>query len=55
LQTYLMSTGDYTYADGATGYFGQVTKAAVQSWQTKNQIFPAAGYFGPISQGAVTQ
>jgi surface protein len=55
LQTYLMSTGDYTYADGATGYFGSVTKAAVQSWQTKNGVFPAAGYFGPISQRAVKQ
>jgi surface protein len=55
LQTYLMSTGDYTYADGATGYFGQVTKAAVQSWQSKNGVFPAAGYFGSLSRNTLTQ
>jgi len=50
LQSYLMSTGDYTYSGGATGFFGSVTKAAVMAWQKANSVSPASGYFGPISQ-----
>jgi Putative peptidoglycan binding domain len=34
----------------ATGYFGNLTKAAVAAFQTANGITPAAGYFGPLSQ-----
>lgn len=50
LQTYLTSTGHYSFSGGATGYFGPVTQAAVARWQAANGITPAAGYFGPISR-----
>jgi len=50
LQNYLISTGHFTYSGGATGYFGNITKAAVAAWQTANGVSPAAGYFGPISR-----
>jgi len=50
LQTYLMGTGHFTFAGGATGYFGPITQAAVAAWQSANGVAPAAGYFGPISQ-----
>ena len=50
LQSYLMSTGHFTYAGGATGYFGNITKSAVAAWQAANGVSPAAGYFGPISR-----
>ncbi|GEM_PF-1908165 len=55
LQQYLTTTGDYTFPEGPTGYFGSVTEQAVQSWQARSGILPAAGYFGPISRSAVTQ
>ncbi len=48
LQTWLNSKGYLTVAP--TGYFGNLTKAAVAAFQTANGITPAAGYFGPISQ-----
>lgn len=50
LQNYLKSTGHYTYAGGATGYFGSVTKAAVMAWQSANSVSPAAGFFGSVSR-----
>lgn len=50
LQTYLTGTGHFTFAGGATGYFGPVTQAAVAAWQAANGVAPAVGYFGPISQ-----
>ncbi|MBI2673984.1 MAG: peptidoglycan-binding protein [Candidatus Zambryskibacteria bacterium] len=50
LQNYLTGTGHFTFAGGATGYFGSVTKAAVAAWQAANGVAPAVGYFGPISQ-----
>lgn len=50
LQTYLQSTGHYTYSGGATGYFGPVTKAAVAAWQAANGVSPAVGYFGSLSR-----
>lgn len=50
LQQYLIEEGEFTYATGATGYFGAITKIAVASWQNDQEIFPAAGYFGPLSQ-----
>lgn len=42
LQQYLKVT--------ATGFFGPLTKKAVVSWQTANNISPALGYFGQISR-----
>src|SRR3989338_2657932 len=50
LQNYLTGTGHFTFAGGATGYFGSITKAAVAAWQAANGVAPAVGYFGPISQ-----
>lgn len=35
LQSFLKSTGDYTYPE-VTGYFGAVTETALKSWQQKN-------------------
>ena len=53
LQSYLTTTGDYAFPQGPTGYFGPVTQAAVQKWQTRSGILPAAGYFGSISRAAL--
>ncbi len=50
LQDYLKTTGHFTFAGGATGFFGSITQAAVAAWQAANGVSPAAGYFGPISQ-----
>jgi len=50
LQNYLTGTGHFSFAGGATGYFGSVTKAAVAAWQAANGVSPAAGYFGPVSR-----
>ena len=50
LQTYMTSTGHYTYSGGATGFFGSITKAAVSAWQAANSISPTAGYFGAKSR-----
>jgi peptidoglycan hydrolase-like protein with peptidoglycan-binding domain len=49
LQEYLTATGHFTFAGGATGYFGPVTQSAVAAWQAANGVSPAVGYFGPIS------
>jgi len=50
LQKYLQGMGYFTFANGATGYFGLVTQQAVAKWQTASDVNPASGYFGPISQ-----
>lgn len=50
LQNYLTGTGHFTFAGGATGYFGPITQSAVAAWQAANGVAPAVGYFGPISQ-----
>lgn len=52
LQTLLIAKG-FTIPAGATGYFGTLTQAAVQKFQTANGITPAAGYFGPITRAKV--
>lgn len=52
LQTYLTTTGHFTFSGGATGYFGPITQTAVARWQAANGIAPAAGYFGSISRSA---
>ena len=49
LQTYLTSTGHFTYS-GAKGYFGNITKTATAAWQAANGVSPAVGYFGSISR-----
>jgi len=35
-----------------TGYFGRQTQAALIKFQQANKIFPAAGYFGPLTRRA---
>lgn len=58
LQTYLISQG-LNIPSGATGYYGDETKAAVTEWQKKNNIQPASasdyGYFGPKSMAFLKQ
>lgn len=48
LQEYLASSGHLSVS--ATGYFGNLTKAAVAAWQADNGVSPAVGYFGSISR-----
>ena len=50
LQRYLTITGDFTHPEGPTSYFGPVTKSAVLSWQMKEGVTPATGFFGPLSR-----
>jgi Putative peptidoglycan binding domain len=52
LQNRLIADGE-AIAAGATGYFGAQTKAALASWQTKNNVMPAAGYYGPLTMAAM--
>lgn len=33
-----------------TRYFGYQTRAALAKWQLEQRVFPAAGYFGPLSR-----
>jgi peptidoglycan hydrolase-like protein with peptidoglycan-binding domain len=37
-------------AAGATGYFGQLTRAALAEYQKAVGIKPASGYFGPLTR-----
>lgn len=50
LQDFLRSKGFFTYTGGSTGYFGEVTRAAVAAWQAAHNITPALGYFGAKSR-----
>jgi Putative peptidoglycan binding domain len=52
LQERLIADGE-AIAAGATGYFGAQTKAALASWQSKNNVAPAAGYYGPVTKAAM--
>lgn len=51
LQHTLISEGLLTTS--ATGYFGNLTKAAVEAWQ-RTQGVPVTGYFGPLSRARLT-
>lgn len=53
LQNWLVGRG-YTIPAGATGYFGNQTKAALASYQSAKGIVPPVGYFGPITRGSVS-
>ena len=54
LQQYLIDEG-YMDWDGALGYFGPITKAALAAWQADNGVSPAVGYWGPISRAAYAE
>lgn len=49
LQQFLIS-GGFLNIPSPTGYFGSLTRVAVRSWQAKGGIYPAVGFFGPISR-----
>ena len=49
LQQWLLTNG-YSIPAGATGYFGTQTMTVVAAWQRAQGVYPAAGYFGPLSQ-----
>src|SRR5690606_2080873 len=51
LQTMLIASGDLEILV-PTGYFGELTKAALIKWQARNGV-PATGYFGPLTRAAV--
>lgn len=52
LQNFLMDRG-YPIAAGATGYFGEQTRAALARYQTASGIQPAVGYFGVLTRTRV--
>ena len=52
LQNRLIAWGEVIPA-GATGYFGTQTQSALASWQGKNAVSPAVGYYGPITKAAM--
>ncbi len=54
LQSYLKAKGYYSYPT-ITGYFGNVTKAAVQSFQASNNVSPASGLVGPLTRAAMAR
>jgi len=52
LQQYLIDEG-FLNSDGPTGYFGKMTKAAVQAWQKDHNVLPNNGFFGVISRAVL--
>lgn len=49
LQNKLISLG-YLSSGNNTGYFGKATKEAVIGFQISKGIYPASGYFGPVTR-----
>lgn len=54
LQVVLTQAGYYTFAGGPTGYFGFVTKEAVEAWQADRGV-PATGNFGVMSKEVLSR
>lgn len=54
LQNILIQKG-YLEAGYATGYFGNLTQAALAKYQVENGITPATGYFGPITKAKILE
>jgi len=53
LQQYLKALGTEIYPEGlVTGYFGPLTRAAVQRYQASQSII-TTGYFGPLTRAAI--
>ncbi len=54
LQQMLVTKGFLTIPAGvAMGYFGELTRSALATFQSANGISPASGYFGPITRTKV--
>lgn len=54
LQTFLESKGNLVIPAGVSkGYFGNLTKGALASYQATAGITPAVGYFGPITRAHI--
>lgn len=51
LQEMLIASGHLAIA-APTGYFGEMTKAALAKWQAANGV-PATGFFGPLTIAAI--
>ncbi len=51
LQNFL-NTANYMHGN-VSGYFGSITKNAVVDFQTRNGLFPANGYVGPITRAKI--
>lgn len=52
LQDRLTAEGFYTYGV-STGYFGMVTKKAVQAYQMAKNITPRSGFVGPLTMASL--
>ena len=58
LQLFLIKQNTGFYANklslnGATTYFGKLTKQALTEWQKANNVYPAAGYFGSKTRSKI--
>jgi peptidoglycan hydrolase-like protein with peptidoglycan-binding domain len=53
LQTFLQSEGYLGTIGEDKGFFGILTRAALESYQTNKGIYPATGFFGPITRALV--
>lgn len=54
LQATLIADGDLNIS-APTGHYGSLTKAAVEKYQTANNITPATGCVGPLTRGVLNQ
>jgi peptidoglycan hydrolase-like protein with peptidoglycan-binding domain len=54
LQTILIADG-YLKIITPTGYFGTLTKVAVEAYQAANNISPASGYVGPLTRASLNK
>lgn len=52
---YKMVSAGYGSKGHETDYFGQATKEALISFQKDHNIFPAVGYFGPLTRLAINK
>lgn len=54
LQNRLITDGNLVMPAGvAKGYFGNLTRQALASWQLAHNVAPAIGYFGPITRAKI--
>ena len=56
LQIFLESKGYLKLPSGVSyGYFGALTKNALAKFQRENRIYPASGYFGPVTRAFINK